>query len=133
MNTTLSRNRVADSLAHKVISKLGGAARWILAEGTLDTYAGRSMIASLPEHALIGGVVVVTPDAYASLSDRSTVTVTLDGGARRALTAAIDNNGDAAALKLCSRRRCARPWPASRTRRRPSCCTAPARASRRAR
>ena len=64
VNTTLSRNRVADSLAHKVISKLGGAARWILAEGTLDTYAGRSMIASLPEHALIGGVAVVTPDAY---------------------------------------------------------------------
>ena len=103
VNTTLTRNRVADSLAHKVISKLGGAARWILAEGTPDTYAGRSMIASLPEHALIGGVAVVSPDTYASDSDRSTVAVMLSTAAHDKFfysTAAIDNNDDAAALKL---------------------------------
>ena len=75
VSNTLSRNRVADSLAHKVIGKLGGSARWTLAATTPKSFAGRSMLTSLSEHALLVGVDFSFNDAYASVGDRSAVGV----------------------------------------------------------
>lgn len=56
--------QMEDSLAHKIIDKLGGHSRYTLAPGTPHHFAGRAMIQSLPETALLVGVHFTLKDGY---------------------------------------------------------------------
>ena len=56
--------QMEDSLAHKIIDKLGGHSRYTLAPGTPHHFAGRAMIPTLPETALLVGVHFTLKDGY---------------------------------------------------------------------
>jgi hypothetical protein len=55
---------VEDSLAHKIIAKLSGHGRYTLAPSAPPNLAGRTMIPSLAETALLVGIHIVIKDGY---------------------------------------------------------------------
>ena len=102
---TLKRRDVGRALAIKIAGKLGGATRWTIAGSADHRLAGRSIVASLPEGALLAGVDFKLNDAYSKETDQSVVGVMLStaahdrfwwGTAALPTTAALQGGDEAA-------------------------------------
>ena len=99
---TLSRSRVGESLADKIIKKLGGAAHYTIAgDQDILQVAGRTIHQQLSKKTLIVGIDFKENETYAAAGDQSAVSVVASDAALNQFFYAadgIDNNNDAAAV-----------------------------------